>query len=53
MPLNKKIRLGLVFGFGVFACVASVVRLSYSVQLDPDLESVAYQLKVDKEGLWA
>ena len=53
MPLNKKIRLLFVFGFGFFACVASVVRLVYSIKLDAKLDPHDYQLTLDKEGLWA
>lgn len=53
MPMNKRLRLLFVFGFGLLACAASVVRLVYSIQLDPTSDSTAYQLKVDREGLWA
>ena len=53
MPMGKRLRLLFVFGFGLLACAASVVRLVYSLQLDPNLESTAYQLNIDKEGLWA
>ena len=53
MALAKKLRLALVFSFGSFACIASIVRLVYSLQLDPDQERIAYQLNVNKQGLWA
>lgn len=53
MPVNKRLRLLFVFGFGLLACAASIVRLVYSIQLDPNLESPTYQLKIDREGLWA
>ena len=53
MPMSKRLRLLFVFGFGLLACAASVVRLVYSIQLDSKLESTEYQLKIDREGLWA
>ena len=53
MPMGKRLRLLFVFGFGLLACAASIVRLVYSIQLDPNLKSTAYQLKIDREGLWA
>ncbi|KAL8981950.1 MAG: hypothetical protein Q9205_003405 [Flavoplaca limonia] len=53
MPLAKKLRLSLVFSFGAFACVTSIVRIVYSIQLDPDQGSTAYQLNVNRQGLWA
>ncbi|KAL8787889.1 MAG: hypothetical protein Q9195_007582 [Heterodermia aff. obscurata] len=52
IPSSKKVRLLLVFGFGLFACIASVVRLVNSIQL-PSEGSPTYQLHTDKEGLWA
>ena len=53
MPMGKRLRLLFVFGVGLLACAASVVRLVYSLELDPNLESTEYQLKIDREGLWA
>jgi len=53
MPSTEKARFFFVFGIGLFACVASVVRLVYSFQLDPGVDGAEYQLKIDKEGLWA
>ncbi|KAL8921857.1 MAG: hypothetical protein Q9172_003790 [Xanthocarpia lactea] len=53
MALAKKLRLALVFSFGSFACIASIIRLVYSLQLDPNQESIAYQLNVNRQGLWA
>ncbi|CAL8582622.1 hypothetical protein XPA_008276 [Xanthoria parietina] len=53
MPLAKRLRLTLVFSFGFLACVTSIVRLVYSLQLDPDQGSTAYQLNINKQGLWA
>ncbi|KAI4202643.1 MAG: hypothetical protein LQ350_002436 [Teloschistes chrysophthalmus] len=52
-PSVKKIRPLLVFGFGLFACIAAVIRLVYSTQLKPESDSASYQLTIDKEGLWA
>ncbi|KAL8777851.1 MAG: hypothetical protein Q9194_002327 [Teloschistes cf. exilis] len=52
-PSVKKIRPLVVFGFGLFACIAAVVRLVYSTQLKPESDSASYQLTIDKEGLWA
>ncbi|KAL8693457.1 MAG: hypothetical protein Q9218_001728 [Villophora microphyllina] len=53
MPSVKKVRPLVVFGVGLFACIAAVVRLVYSTQLEPDGDSRSYQLNIDKEGLWA
>lgn len=53
MPSIEKARYLFVFGIGLFACIASVVRLVYSLQLDPGADSAVYQLKIDKQGLWA
>ena len=53
MPSAKKYRLLFVFGFGLLACVASVVRLIYSIQLDPNAGMVEFQLTMNKAGLWA
>lgn len=51
--LRKKIRPLLLFGVGLFACIASVVRLVYSLQLDITSDPTTYQLTVDKQGLCA
>ncbi|KAF6241446.1 hypothetical protein HO173_000156 [Letharia columbiana] len=50
----KKSRVIAVFGFGLFACFASVLRLVYSSELIhvPSINP-AYQLDVDRIGLWA
>lgn len=54
MPWARKSRIIAVFSVGLFACIASVLRLVYSSELtrgppkDP-----AYQLDVDRIGLWA
>lgn len=53
MPSTEKARFLFVFGIGLFACIASVVRLVYSTQLDSEADSAEYQLRIDKEGLWA
>ncbi|KAL8734451.1 MAG: hypothetical protein Q9181_003189 [Wetmoreana brouardii] len=53
MPSGKKLRLLLVFGVGLAACVASIVRLVYTVQINPDVDSSEYQLQINKEGLCA
>ena len=54
MSSKKKWWLLAVFGFGSFACVASVIRLVYSIKLTDDAPGhVSHQLEVDKQGLWA
>ncbi len=53
MPSTERAQFLIVFGIGLFACIASVVRLVYSIQLDSGADSAEYQLKIDKEGLWA
>lgn len=52
VPFKKKIRLLLVFGIGLFACVASVVRLVYSLQVNVNADPKTYQLNLDRSGLW-
>ena len=56
MPWNRKSKILAVFTVGFLACVSSVVRLVYSVQLsqvsDTDAASPAEQLATDKDGLW-
>ncbi len=54
MPWNKKSRVLAVFGVGLFACIASVLRLVYSLELlHVPPNTPAYQLDVDRIGLWA
>lgn len=54
MTRNKKFRLLGVFGFGSFACVASIVRLFYTIKANNTTPgSTAYQMEVNKQGLWA
>lgn len=54
MSWYKKSRVIAVFGFGLFACCASVLRLVYSSELIHVLSiNPAYQLDVDRIGLWA
>ena len=54
MSWAQKARVTAVFGVGFLACIASVVRLVYSVELlrVPTINA-AHQLDIDKEGLWA
>ena len=52
MPFKKKIRLLFVFGIGLFACVTSVVRLVYSLQVNVEADPQTYQLNLDRSGLW-
>ena len=54
MSWAQKSRVTAVFGVGLLACIASVVRLAYSVELlrVPTIDT-AHQLVVDREGLWA
>ena len=54
MSSAKKFRVTAVFGVGLLACIASVVRLVYSVELlRVPTVNAAPQLVIDKEGLWA
>ncbi|KAF7502150.1 hypothetical protein GJ744_006887 [Endocarpon pusillum] len=54
MAPKKKLRLLAVFGLGSFACVASVVRLIYSIRsIDNTPGNATYQLDVNRMGLWA
>ena len=54
MSRAKKYRVTAIFGVGFFACIASVVRLVYSVELlRIRTVNAAPQLVIDKEGLWA
>ena len=56
MPWKRKSKILAVFTIGFLACVSSIVRLVYSVQLSqiPNTEaaSQAQQLATDKDGLW-
>ena len=53
MPFKKKLRFLYVFGIGLFACITSVVRLVYSLRLNIGADPQAYQLAVNRLGLWA
>ena len=54
MSWYKKSRVFAVFGFGLFACIASILRLVYSIELTHVTpNTLTYQLDVDKIGLWA
>lgn len=56
MSRKKKTRILWIFTIGFLACISSVVRLVYSVQLsqvsDTNAASQAQQLATDKDGLW-
>ena len=53
MSWAQKSRVTAIFGVGLFACVASVIRLVYSVGL-ARIQTIdtAHQLESDREGLW-
>jgi hypothetical protein len=55
MPWNKKWRIFAVFAVGLFACVTSVVRLAYSVEMIgmKDRNPAERQLLTNDIGLWA
>ena len=53
MPLKKKLRTLSVFGVGLFACIASVVRFVYSFNVTTDKDPVSYQLNLNRQGLLA
>ena len=54
MSWNKKSRVLAVFGMGLFACIASVLRLVYQLELlHISFNSPTYQLDIDRIGLWA
>ena len=54
MSWNKKSRVLAVFGMGLFACIASVLRLVYQLKLTHiPFNSPTYQLDIDRIGLWA
>lgn len=54
MSWDKKSRVFAVFGVGLFACIASILRLVYSLELTHvPPNTPAYQLDVDRIGLWA
>ena len=52
MPTNKKISVTVVFGFGLFACITSVLRLVYSIDLLKEISgTLNFQITEDKIGL--
>ncbi|KAM0802187.1 hypothetical protein BDR22DRAFT_971639 [Usnea florida] len=52
IPQDKKARIIAIFGFGLFACIASVLRLLYSSELiQIASNNTIYQLDVDRLGL--
>ena len=54
MSWVKKRRVIAIFGAGLFACIASILRLLYSSELTRvPPESPVYQLDSDRVGLWA
>ena len=53
MPSKMKFRLLFLFGVGLFACIASVVRFVYSFQVTSNKDSVSYQLNINRQGLLA
>lgn len=54
MSWINKSRVIAVFGVGLFACIASVLRLLYSSELTRvPIGNYTYQLYVDRVGLWA
>ena len=54
MSRAKKARVTAVFGVGLSACIASVIRLFYSSELIHILPiDAAYQVNVDRDGLCA
>ena len=51
---KKKSRVLAVFGFGLFACIASILRLVYQIKLSRvPPNTPVYQLNIDRIGLWA
>ena len=54
MPWDKKSRIIAVFAIGSLACIASVLRLVYQIELTHVPPSTPiYQLDIDRIGLWA
>ena len=54
MPWGKKSRVIAVFGVGLFACIASILRLVYNLELTRvTFNTPTYQLDIDRIGLWA
>ena len=54
MPWKKKSRIIAVFGVGLLACIASVLRLVYQIELTHvPPNTPVYQLDIDRIGLWA
>ena len=51
MPRHKKIRVSAVFSFGLFACITSVLRLIFSIELLDEIDgNVTFQITKDKIG---
>ena len=54
MAWKKKSRVIAVFGVGLLACIASVMRLVYQIELTRvPPNTPVYQLNIDRIGLWA
>lgn len=54
MPWKRKSRIISVFGVGSLACIASVLRLVYQIELTHvPPNTPIYQLDIDRIGLWA
>ena len=54
MSWNKKARVIAIFSMGLFACIASVLRLVYQLELTHiGFNTPTYQLDIDRIGLWA
>ncbi|KAM0806447.1 hypothetical protein BDR22DRAFT_968475 [Usnea florida] len=54
MAWKKKSRVIAVFGVGLLACIASVMRLVYQIELTHvPPNTPVYQLNIDRIGLWA
>ena len=55
LQMSKKRKVGItaVFGIGLFACVTSILRLVYSVELQGlPAGATAYQYDIDVIGVW-
>ncbi|MCJ1315362.1 hypothetical protein MMC15_000679 [Xylographa vitiligo] len=56
LQMSKKRKVGItaVFGIGLFACVTSILRLVYSVELQGlPAGATAYQYDIDVIGVWS
>ena len=54
MPMSKKFKYLAVLGCGLFACITSVMRLFYAVEIQKVPRGHAgHQASFDKEGVWA